>query len=112
MAFELEARVPFLDVQPISLAMDIPAAWKVHDQRIPKALRRLAVSNELPDKIVNRPKARFSKGAGSSQRIPQRAVEKISDQDFMCEYKRLKEDRKYNLQNKEALYYYRIRHEF
>jgi hypothetical protein len=40
--------------------------------------------------------------------IAQEAVEKISDQEFTSEHDRLKKDWDYNLQNKEALYYYRL----
>jgi asparagine synthase (glutamine-hydrolysing) len=112
MAFGLEARVPFLDVQSISLTMGLPASWKLHDKGVPKALLRQAFCDDLPAEIVNRPKAKFSKGAGSSELIAQQAIEKISDQDFMCECKRLREDWNYILQNKEALYYYRILREF
>ena len=68
-------------------------------------------SIDLPEEIVNRPKAKFSKGAGSSELIAQEAVEKISDQEFGSERERLKKDWDYNLQNKEALYYYRIMRE-
>jgi asparagine synthase (glutamine-hydrolysing) len=112
MAFGLEARVPFLDVQSISVAMGIPASWKLHSGRTPKALLRQSFSDDLPAEIVNRPKAKFSKGAGSSELIAQQAVEKISDQEFVCERKRLRNDWNYSLQNKEALYYYRILHGF
>jgi asparagine synthase (glutamine-hydrolysing) len=112
MAFGLEARVPFLDIESIALAMGIPAEWKLHNERIPKALLRRSFAGDLPLEIVNRPKEKFSKGAGSSDLITQQAVEDISDRDFQSEWKRLKEDWDYNLQNKEALYYYRILNEF
>ncbi len=112
MAFGLEARVPFLDVKSVSLAMGIPAAWKLHHERVPKALLRQSFADELPEEIVNRPKAKFSKGAGSSELIAQEAVEKITDGEFASERDRLKKDWNYNLQNKEALYYYRILREF
>ncbi|HET9909100.1 MAG TPA: asparagine synthase B [Anaerolineales bacterium] len=112
MAFGLEARVPFLDVQSISLALGIPPSWKIHAGRAPKSLLRQSFADDLPKEIVNRPKAKFSQGAGSSELLAQQAVEKISDQQFMSERKRLKEDWNYNLQNKEALFYYRILHEF
>jgi asparagine synthase (glutamine-hydrolysing) len=111
MAFGLEARVPFLDVESISIAMGIPADWKLHDERVPKALLRRSFEEDLPDEIVNRPKAKFSKGAGSSELIAQKAVEKITDQEFTFEQERLKKDWDYKLQNKEALYYYRMLNE-
>lgn len=112
MAFGLEARVPFLDVRSVSLAMGIPAGWKLHNERVPKALLRRSFADELPQEIVNRPKAKFSKGAGSSELIAQAAVEKITDREFASERDRLERDWDYNLQNKEALYYYRILREF
>ena len=111
MAFGLEARVPFLDVKSVSFAMGIPADWKLHEERVPKALLRQSFEDDLPDEIVNRPKAKFSKGAGSSELIAQEAVEKISDQEYTSERDRLKKNWDYNLQNKEALYYYRLMRE-
>jgi len=108
MAFGLEARVPFLDVESVSFAMGIPADWKLHESRVPKSLLRQSFADDLPDEIVNRPKAKFSKGAGSSELILQQALDEISDSDFSSERQRLKEDWDYNLQNKEALYYYRV----
>lgn len=108
MAFGLEARVPFLDVQSIALAMGIPADWKLHRSATPKAMLRQSFVEDLPEEIVNRPKEKFSKGAGSSELILQQAIEEISDQEFSSERQRLKEDWDYNLQNKEALYYYRV----
>ncbi|HSM69962.1 MAG TPA: asparagine synthase B [Anaerolineales bacterium] len=108
MAFGLEARVPFLDTKSVSFALGLPVDWKLHEERVPKALLRQSFEDELPDEIVNRPKAKFSKGAGSSELIAQEAVEKITDQDFASERDRLQRDWDYDLQNKEALYYYRL----
>ena len=79
---------------------------------VPKHLLRQSFADDLPEQIVNRPKAKFSKGAGSSELIAQEAVEKITDQEFTSERDRLKKDWVYNLQNKEALYYYRVLREF
>lgn len=112
MAFGLEARVPFLDVKSVAFAMSLPADWKLHNERTPKALLRQSFADDLPAEIVNRPKAKFSKGAGSSELIAAQAVEKISDSEFEAERARLKKDWDYNLQNKEALYYYRTLREF
>ena len=112
MAFGLEARVPFLDVKSVSVAMGISPSWKLHNGRVPKALLRQSFADDLPEQIVNRPKAKFSKGAGSSELIAQEAVEKITDQEFASERDRLKKDWGHRLQNKEALYYYRVLREF
>jgi len=108
MAFGLEARVPFLDVDSVSLAMGIPADWKLHDDRVPKALLRQSFADDLPNEIVNRPKAKFSKGAGSSELIAEEAVDKITNSEFTLERDRLKKEWDHNLKNKEALYYYRL----
>jgi asparagine synthase (glutamine-hydrolysing) len=110
MAFGLEARVPFLDVESVSLAFSFPAVWKLHNERVPKHLLRQAFVNDLPENIVNRPKQKFSKGAGSSDLIAEIAELEILNAEFESESKRLKKEWNYKLQNKEALYYYRIIH--
>ena len=107
MAFSLEARVPFLDVESVSLALGLPPSWKLHNGRAPKHVLRQAFVNDLPDNIVNRPKQKFSKGAGSSDILAEVAEEKISDSEFKSETLRLKKDWDYDLKNKEALYYYK-----
>ena len=108
MAFGLEARVPFLDVKSVALALSFPAEWKLHRARVPKALLRQAFASDLPAEIVNRPKQKFSQGAGSSDLIAQRAETEISDAEFQRESLRLKEAWDYALPNKEALYYYKV----
>jgi asparagine synthase (glutamine-hydrolysing) len=107
MAFGLEARVPFLDVESVALALGFPPAWKLHNGRAPKHLLRQAFVDDLPENIVNRPKQKFSKGAGSSDLLAELAERKISDREFTSESERLKKDWDYTLQNKEALYYYK-----
>lgn len=111
MAFGLEARVPFLDVKSVSTALSFPAEWKMHNGRAPKHILRQAFADDLPDEIVNRPKQKFSKGAGSSDLIAQLAEEKIPDEEFLSESQRLKNEWNYALPNKEALYYYKIMQE-
>jgi len=109
MAHGLEARVPFLDVDSVSLALSMPPEWKLQkDGRPAKDLLRRAYEGLLPDEIVYRPKMKFSKGAGSSDILAERAEEKVSDADFKQERKRLKGEWGYNLQNKEALVYYQM----
>ncbi len=107
MAFGLEARVPFLDVKSVALALGFPPAWKSHRGRVPKHLLRKAFAADLPAEIVNRPKQKFSKGAGSSDLIAQRAETEISDEEFQRESRRIKSEWDYDLQNKEALVYYK-----
>lgn len=107
MAFGLEARVPFLDVKSVALALGFPPAWKLHNRRVPKHLLRQAFLNDLPENIVHRPKQKFSKGAGSSDVLAARAEREIPDGEFRSESERLKKQWDYTLPNKEALCYYK-----
>jgi asparagine synthase (glutamine-hydrolysing) len=108
MAFGLEARVPFLDVESVALGLSLPPEWKFHRDRPAKYLLRQAFAADLPEEIVNRPKQKFSVGAGSSNVIVQVAEREITDMEFQTEMGRLLACRDYELPNKEALYYYRI----
>jgi len=109
MAHGLEARVPFLDVESVSMALSLPSEWKLHDDGRPaKGLLRRAFEGDLPDEIVYRPKMKFSKGAGSSDILAERADEKVSDGEFQKEKERLQRDWDYTLPNKEALLYYKM----
>jgi len=109
MAVGLEARVPFLDARSVSLGLSLPTEWKLRQGKRPaKALLRESFIGHLPEEIIYRPKAKFSKGAGSSDIMSQRAGDEISDSDFRSEKERLHKDWGYNLKNKEALYYYRV----
>jgi len=113
MAFGLEARVPFLDVESVALGLSLPPEWKFHRDRPAKYLLRQAFAADLPEEIVNRPKQKFSVGAGSSSVIAQVAEREITDMEFQTEMGRLLARWDYELPNKEALYYYRIlRHDF
>lgn len=112
MAFSLEARVPFLDTELVALAMSFPPDWKLHADRVPKDLLRRAFENDLPEEIVNRPKQKFSSGAGSSDLIAQLAEAEISADEFAAESSRLKNEWDYTLQGKEALYYYKVLQKF
>ena len=109
MAHGLEARVPFLDVDSVSMALSIPPEWKLQKNGRPaKDLLRRAFEGLLPDEIVYRPKMKFSKGAGSSDILAERAEEKVSDSDFQQEKERLQNKWEYTLPNKEALLYYNM----
>jgi asparagine synthase (glutamine-hydrolysing) len=109
MAYGLEARVPFLDIESVALAQRLPAEWK---QRVPggpeKALLRQAFADQLPAAIVARPKQKYAAGAGSIDIIPQLADDSISDAAFAHERARLAAHWSYHLPNKEALYYYTL----
>ncbi|MGD8403007.1 MAG: asparagine synthase B [Anaerolineales bacterium] len=109
MAHGLEARVPFLDVDSVSMALSLPSEWKLQDNGRPaKALLRRAFEGHLPNEIVYRPKMKFSKGAGSSDILAERADAKVSDGEFQKETERLQQNWDYTLPNKEALLYYKM----
>ncbi len=106
MAFGVEGRVPFLDVESIALALSLPPEWKQATAGEPtKMLLRQAFAGELPDTIIQRPKQKFSAGAGSMYELAKVAEERFDNQTFARERQRLMRQWGYRLQNKEALYY-------
>ncbi len=70
MAWGVEARVPFLDVEFLDVAMRMDARHKMVStrangaRRIEKAVLREAFAGELPDEILWRQKEQFSDGVG------------------------------------------------
>ncbi|MBE0697238.1 MAG: asparagine synthase B [Anaerolineaceae bacterium] len=112
MAFGLEARVPFLDMQSVALGLGMPDKWKANHNRPAKYLLRRAFSHSLPEEITYRPKQKFSKGAGSADVIAEMVEREISTEEFSTERVRLLQRWNYRLPNKEALYYFRILRQF
>jgi asparagine synthase (glutamine-hydrolysing) len=108
MAFGLEARVPFLDAKSVALGLGLPARWKTHRGKPAKFLLREAFRRDLPAEIADRPKQKFSKGAGSSDVIARDVGEQISTREYHSERARLLYEWNYRLPNKEALHNYRI----
>ncbi|MDY7107368.1 MAG: asparagine synthase B [Planctomycetota bacterium] len=112
MLFSLELRVPFLDVELIDLAMQIPPELKVRqsqtsDDRIEKWILRRAFEGTgyLPDDILWRYKVQYSQGAGCESIGEKIAEAELSDDD----YARIKaENPQAVLNSKEAAYYYSI----
>jgi asparagine synthase (glutamine-hydrolysing) len=111
MAHGLEGRVPFLDENVVDMSLGLPAAWKLRHHNWPeKALLRKSFSKFLPAEIVDRPKAKFSQGAGSMDMLATYAHEAISDQEFVAERNPTAQ---ISLHSKEELLYFRIfRHTF
>lgn len=65
MAFGLEARVPFLDLDVVALAEEIPIQWRRPGRRgEEKALLREAFTGWLPPDILWRVKEQFGDGSG------------------------------------------------
>ncbi len=106
MAHGLEARVPFLDTDVIDLAFNLPPEWKLQEDDWPeKELLRRSVAELLPDEVVDRPKQKFSDGAGSINLVAEHANDTISDDEFLRE-RNVGEN--VELRSKEELLYYRI----
>jgi asparagine synthase (glutamine-hydrolysing) len=83
MAHGLEGRVPFLDVELLSLAMSLDPRLKLHSaDRQEKWLLRRAGEGLLPREILWRKKAEFSTGAGIEGLLLEYAEKAVSDRDF------------------------------
>ncbi|WP_217428081.1 asparagine synthase (glutamine-hydrolyzing) [Microlunatus speluncae] len=70
MAFGLEARVPFLDLDLVALAESIPIGWRLPGRLgQEKALLREAFAGWLPDDLLWRVKEQFGDGSGMAALI-------------------------------------------
>ena len=85
MAWGVEARVPFLDLEFIDVAMGMDATYKMAGQgRIEKAVLREAFAGALPDAILWRQKEQFSDGVGYGwiDGLKAHAEQAVSDREF------------------------------
>jgi asparagine synthase (glutamine-hydrolysing) len=85
MAWGVEARVPFLDLEFLDLAMSMDAANKMAGPgRIEKAVLRKAFAGVLPDEILWRQKEQFSDGVGYGwiDGLKAHAEAQVSDAEF------------------------------
>jgi asparagine synthase (glutamine-hydrolysing) len=60
MAHGLEVRVPFLDVELVAFAANLPAGYKLYGGRARKHILRESLRGSLPDRILEAPKAGFN----------------------------------------------------
>ncbi len=111
MYFNLELRVPFLDVDMIELAMQIPAGEKIKLQedgsKIEKWIFRRAFAGTglLPDDILWRYKVQYTQGAGCESLGEKLAQKEISDEELA----RLQHDHPQAvITSKEAALYFKI----
>jgi len=98
------AHVGFLDPEVVNFALTIPMQYKLHDG-VEKWILRKAMEGFLPDRVLNRKKAKFWEGAGVGEFLAQHAEEQITEHDFR------KERTLFNgwvINTKEELMYYRI----
>jgi asparagine synthase (glutamine-hydrolysing) len=98
------AHVCFLDPEVVEYVLRIPSEFKLRDD-VEKWILRLALEGELPEKVLNREKAKFWKGAGVEELLLEYAEKEITDDDFRRE-RILKNG--WQLRSKEELLYYRF----
>ena len=116
MYFNLELRVPFLDVAMIDLAMKIPPKLKIRESekagdKIEKWIFRKAFENTdyLPEDILWRYKVQYTQGAGCEDLGEKLAHREISEE----EYERIKaENPQAVINSREAAYYFKIFRQF
>jgi asparagine synthase (glutamine-hydrolysing) len=85
MAWGVEARVPFLDLEFLDLAMSMDATHKMTGAgRIEKAVLREAFAGVLPDEILWRQKEQFSDGVGYGwiDGLKAHAEQAVGDREF------------------------------
>ena len=108
MAWGVEARVPFLDLEFLDVAMAIDARAKMAGNgRIEKAILREAFVGALPDSILWRQKEQFSDGVGYGwiDGLKAHAQEQVSDREFAAASTRFPVNPP---QTKEAYFYRRV----
>jgi asparagine synthase (glutamine-hydrolysing) len=112
MAWGVEARVPFLDLEFLDVAMSMDAAHKMAGNgRIEKAVLREAFDGALPEAVLWRQKEQFSDGVGYGwiDGLKAYADEQISEREFAVAAARFP----YNTPaTKEAYLYRRIFEQF
>ena len=105
MAHGLEARVPFLELDMISLGLSLPAGWKLAGEDQPeKRLLRQAFEGWLPYDFLWRKKAQFGDGSGASSVLKDRMEESVTEKDFERECGEVDPP----LRTREEVAYYRI----
>ena len=106
MANSQEGRVPFLDVDLVDYALPLPDALKLPlGVGAPsKWILRKVASRWLPKAVVERPKLKFSAGAGSADVLARHAERSIGDREFA----RAAASARVRLRSKEELLYYRL----
>jgi asparagine synthase (glutamine-hydrolysing) len=105
MAHGLEARVPFLELDMISLGLSLPAGWKLAGKdQSEKRLLRQAFDGWLPDDFLWRKKAQFGDGSGAASVLKERMEESLTEEEFERERYAVEPP----LRTREEAAYYRI----
>jgi asparagine synthase (glutamine-hydrolysing) len=105
MAHGLEARVPFLELDMISLGLSLPAGWKLASEgQEEKRLLRQAFEGWLPSDFLWRKKAQFGDGSGAASVLKARMEESVTEEEFERERRAVEPP----LRTREEVAYYRI----
>jgi asparagine synthase (glutamine-hydrolysing) len=104
-AHGLEARIPFLDLDLVELAMSLPPDWKLaSEERAEKWLLRRAFDGWLPDEVLWRRKEQFGQGTGMNEVLRTHFDGQVSEEDLERERAALAPP----IRTREELAYYRI----
>lgn len=104
-AHAIEARIPFLDLDVVELALALPPAWKlVTGGRAEKWLLRRAFEGWLPADLLWRKKEQFGQGTGMDAVLREHFGATVSEEDFARERDVVEPP----LRTREELAYYRI----
>ena len=101
----LEARIPFLDLDVVELALALPPAWKLTQEGRPaKWLLRQAFDGWVPDAVLWRRKEQFGQGTGMDEVLREHFGAMVSDGDLQRERGVVEPA----LRTREELAYYRM----
>ncbi|MCD5325730.1 MULTISPECIES: asparagine synthase B [Pontibacillus] len=104
MAHSLELRVPFLDLDLIETALQIPAGQKLHtEEQMEKTILRESFDGVLPDSVLWRKKEEFSAGSGALDLLETYANETISDDELA----QLQDQAPVSIRSKQEALFYR-----
>jgi asparagine synthase (glutamine-hydrolysing) len=113
-ALGIKVKLPMLDPEFKTFAMNMDAGWKVRKERgqiYGKWILRKAFAEYLPDSILWRPKAPLEVGTGTAT-LPAYYEALIPDTEFQQKQAAVLARDRVNLRNKEQLAYYEIYRDF
>ena len=106
MAQSIEGRVPFLDLQMISLAQMIPPEFKLFPNgMVEKWILRKTFEDFLPANIVWRQKKQFDEGSGTLELLNRTLTTIMTDSESLAYRRRYPEER---LRSSEECHYHRL----
>jgi asparagine synthase (glutamine-hydrolysing) len=108
-ALEMEARLPYLDSEIKSFAMNLDSRYKIQTEKgqvYGKWILRKAFEGFLPREVAWRAKTPIEYGSGTTT-LPSLFNQKISDIDFDEERRKYLNEDKVLIRDKEQLFYYK-----